>query len=85
MQVKSLKRCAESFLKWTSRYLNFGDLTVSKIVLQNKIINKTKAKKDHENSAHRFEDNYLTHDLVKFLQDRIKPKNVGTPRVNTGY
>ena len=29
-------------------------------------------KKDQENSAHYFEDNYLTNCLLKFLQDSIK-------------
>ena len=43
------------------------------MVLQNKIINKTWSTKNQENSAHRFEDNYLTNYLAKFLQDRIKP------------
>ena len=46
---------------------------VPKIVLHNKIINKTSTKKDQENSAHRFGGNYLTNHLVKLLQDRIKP------------
>ena len=44
-----------------------------KIVFQHKIINKTRSTKNQENSARRFGDNYLTNDLVKFLQDRIKP------------
>ena len=43
------------------------------MVLQNKIINKTWSTKNQENSAHCFEDNYLTNHLAKFLQDRIKP------------
>ena len=42
-------------------------------VLHHKIINKTRSTKNQENSAHRFEDNYLTNHLVKFLQDTIKP------------
>ena len=29
-------------------------------------------KKNQENSAHHFADNYLTKHLAKFLQDRIK-------------
>ena len=37
------------------------------------------------NSVHRFGDNYLTDHLVKFLQDRIKPKRGGAFRVCTGY
>ena len=48
-------------------------LRFRKIVFHNKIINKTRLIKNQENSAHRFEDNYHTNNLVKFLQDRIKP------------
>ena len=48
-------------------------LKFRKIVLQNKIINKTRSTKKQENSAHRIGDNYLTNHLVKFLQDSIKP------------
>ena len=48
-------------------------LRFQKIVLHNKIINKTRSTKNQENSAHRFGDNYLTNHVVKFLQDRIKP------------
>ena len=56
-----------------------------KTVLHHKIINKTRSTKSQENSAHRFEDNYLTNHLVKFLQDRIKPWRVGALRVCTVY
>ena len=52
-----------------------------KIVLRNKIMNKMQitrkigkiGKKNQENSAHRFGENYLTSHFRKFLQDRIKP------------
>ena len=56
-----------------------GDIQLSvilrfqKIILLHKIINKTRLTKKQENSAHSFEDNYLTDHLVKFLQDRVKP------------
>ena len=49
-----------------------------------KITNKTQ-KNDQENFAHRFGDNCLTNHLVKFIQDKIKPKRVGVFKVNTGY
>ena len=52
-------------------------LRFRKIVLHNRIIDKTRSKKNQENSAHRFGDNYLTNHLVKFWQDRIKPWRVG--------
>ena len=52
-------------------------LRFRKIVFHNKIINKTRLIKNQENSAHHFEDNYHTNNLVKFLQDRIKPWWVG--------
>ena len=48
-------------------------LRFRKIVLLNKIINKTRFTKKQENSAHRFGENYLTDHLVKFLQNKIKP------------
>ena len=54
--------------KWFSRYLNFGDFKIPKIVLHN-----FWESRNQENSAHCFGDNYLTDHLVKFLQDRIKP------------
>ena len=41
--------------------------------------------KSEENSAHLFGNNYLTNNLVKFLQDIIKPGRVGALRVCTGY
>ena len=46
---------------------------LQKIVIHHKIINKTRSTKNQENFAHRFGDNYLTNDIVKILQDRIKP------------
>ena len=55
-----------------SRHFNFGDFTVLKLVLHNKGIDKTRMKKDQENSAYRFGGNYLADYAVKFLQDRIK-------------
>ena len=68
----SSKSCAEFFLKkWFSRYLVSVILRFRKIVLQNKIINKTRLTKNQENSAHSFGDNYLTNHLVKFLLDKI--------------
>ena len=48
-------------------------LRFRKMILHNKIINKTRSTKNQENSAHRFVDNYRTNHLAKFLQDRIKP------------
>ena len=60
-------------------------LKFRKIVLNNKIINKTRSTKNQENSTHGFGDNYLTNHLVKFLQDKIKPCRVGALRVCTGY
>ena len=48
-------------------------LSFRKIVLHNKIINKTRSTKNQENFAHRFVDNYLTDHYAKFLQDRITP------------
>ena len=48
-------------------------LMFRKMVLHNKISNKTRLTQNQENSAHRFVDNYLTNHLVKFLQDRITP------------
>ena len=56
-----------------------------KIVLHHEISNKTRTAKIQENSAHRFRGNYLTNNLVKFLQDRIKPWRVGALRVCTDY
>ena len=55
------------------------------MALHEKIINKTWTTKNQENSAQRFEDNYLTNHLVKFLQDRNKPWRVEALRVGTGY
>ena len=48
-------------------------LRFRKMVLHNKIINKTRSRKNQENYTYRFVDNYLTNHLAKFLQDRIKP------------
>ena len=48
---------------------DFGDFTVPKIVHHNKTINKILTKKDQENSENSFQDNCVTNDLVKFLQD----------------
>ena len=53
-------------------------LRFRKVVLHNKIINKTWSTKNQKNSAHRFGVNYHANHLVKFLQDRIKPWRVGT-------
>ena len=44
-----------------------------KVVLHDKINNKTQLTKSQENSVHHFGDNYLTNHLVRFLPDRIKP------------
>ena len=70
--------------KWFLRYLSFGILRFRKIVLHNKIINKTRSTKNQENSTHRFTANLMNH-LIKFLQDRIKPWRVRAFRVCTGY
>ena len=47
-------------------------LKFRKMVLDNKIINKTTSTKYQENSAHRFVDNYLINHLAKFLYNRTK-------------
>ena len=54
-----------------------------KIVLHNKIINKTWSAKDQENSACHFRDNYLTNHLVKFWVG--KNWRVGAVTVCNGY
>ena len=56
-----------------------------KIILHEKIINKTQTTKSQENSAHRFGEYYLTNHLVKFLQDKIKPLRIEALRVGTDY
>ena len=51
---KIFKTVCGNFLlknKWMSRHFNFGDFTVLKLVLHNKGIDKTRTKKDQENSA----------------------------------
>ena len=60
-------------------------LRYPKMVLHNKFLIKLDQLKNQENSAHRFGENYLTDHLVKFLQDRIKPRKVGALIVCTGY
>ena len=60
-------------------------LRFQKIVLRNKIINKTRSTKNPENCAHCFGDNYLTNHPAKFLQGKIKPGRVGALKVCTGY
>ena len=60
-------------------------LRLQKTVLHNKIINKTQSTKNQENSAHRFQDNYLTNHVAKFWQNRIKPCRVGALRACAGY
>ena len=52
---------------------DFGDFAVPETVHFNKTINKMWTEKDQGNFEHRFGDNCLTNNLVKFLQDRIKP------------
>ena len=42
-----------------------------KIILPNKIINKTRTEKNQENFAHRFGKNHLINHLPEFLQDTI--------------
>ena len=81
------KTCGIFLNKWFSRYLSLGDFKVILIliVFQNKIINETRQTKSQENSAHRIGDNYLMNHLVKFLQDRIKPRRVGALTVCTDY
>ena len=39
--------------------LDFSDYTVPKFVIYNKVINKTRTKKDQENSTHCFLDDYV--------------------------
>ena len=56
-----------------------------KTALHNKIINKTRSTKNKESTAQRFGDNYPTHHLVNFLQDRIKPWRFGALRICTVY
>ena len=50
-----------------------------------KLLIKLDRKKNQENFAHRFGDNNLTNQLVKFLQDRITPWRVGALTMCTGY
>ena len=71
--IKSWKRCADSFFKRNGSRDDFDDCRIPTIILYNDIIYKTRKKKDQENSALCSADNYLTNDLIKFLQDRIKP------------
>lgn len=60
----------------------FEDSAVSKNFLHYNIfsINKTQ-----ENPTHRFGDKFLTHHLIKLLQDRIKTLWVGALSVSTSY
>ena len=53
-----------------------------KIVLHNKVLNKTQTTKNKENFAHRFGENYLRNHLVKSLQDRIEAGKVGALRIS---
>ena len=46
-------------------------LRFRKLVLHNKIMNKTRSTKNWENSAHCLGDNYIKNHLVKFLHDQI--------------
>ena len=55
------------------------------MVLDKKIINKSRSTKNEENSAQGFGDNYVTNHLGKFLQDRMKPWAVEALRLCTGY
>ena len=55
------------------------------MVLDKKIINKSRSTKNQENSTQSFGDNYLTNHLVKFLQDMIKPWGAEALRLCTGY
>ena len=54
-------------------FLIFGDFTVPETAHFNKTINKMRTEKDQGNFEHIFEDDCLTNNLVKFLQDRIRP------------
>ena len=47
-----------------------------KIVLQSKIIIKTRTIINQENYAQRFRDNYLANNLVKFLQKKFVAVNI---------
>ena len=55
------------------RDITFSDFLVPKIILCQKIINKTGMTKNQENSVYHFGDNYLTNHFAEFLQDRTKP------------
>ena len=55
-----------------SRYLTFGDFTVSKNCSSQKNINKTRKIKNQENSAHSFGKNYLTN----FFKKGLNPKEL---------
>ena len=71
--TRSSKRCAELFLnELVSRYLTFGDFTVSKNCSSQKNINKTRKIKNQENSAHSFGKNYLTN----FFKKGLNPKEL---------
>ena len=59
-------------------------LLFRKTVFQNKTINKTRATKSQENSAHHFGDNYQTNHLLKLLQDKIRLLKIEAHRVSTG-
>ena len=71
---KTYKTVWENFFKinW-SRHISISLIFwFRKAVLHHEITNKTRSKKNQENHAYCFGDNYLNH-LVKFLQVRIKP------------
>ena len=60
-------------------------LRFRKIVLHNKIINKTRLTNNQENPAYGFGDYYLKNRLVKSLQDKIKPWRIAALNAYTGY
>ena len=72
VQIRSSKRCVGIFQsKWVWRYLAF-----QKIVLCNKIINKTGTTENQENSAHHSRESYLTNQLAKFLKNAINDTHI---------
>ena len=85
VRVRPTKRCREFFLiemrleKFNCRW--FFDS--KELFFTIKLLIKLDRQKNQENSAHGYGDNYLTNLLVKFLQDRIKPRRVGALRVCT--
>ena len=61
------------------------NLTSQKIVLHNKIINKTWTTKNKKDSDQCFGENYIANHFATFLQGLIKLWRVGALTGSTGY